>query len=101
MPMKISDIRAAIKAAGYIHADVGGGTPEERQRVGSRIAEAIDELRMLDIPDHFPADIESRNAEVQRCEQLLDRWKAGPGPCPTCPHGLGFNCRICWPQVKP
>lgn len=27
---------------------------------------------------------------------------SGPGPCPTCPHGKGFNCPICWPQqTKP
>lgn len=22
---------------------------------------------------------------------------SGPGPCPTCPHGKGFNCPHCWP----
>lgn len=23
------------------------------------------------------------------------------GPCPTCPHGKGFHCTQCYPQVKP
>ncbi|RVC22820.1 hypothetical protein EN879_16885, partial [Mesorhizobium sp. M7A.F.Ca.AU.002.02.1.1] len=26
---------------------------------------------------------------------------AGPGSCPQCPHGLGFNCSTCWPKGKP
>lgn len=24
---------------------------------------------------------------------------SGPGPCPSCPHGKGFNCPHCWPRV--
>ena len=28
------------------------------------------------------------------------RTHAGPGAPKTCPHGLGFNCRRCWPAPR-
>lgn len=27
-------------------------------------------------------------------------YRYPPGPCPTCKHGKGFNCPICWPKNR-
>lgn len=32
-------------------------------------------------------------AGLPECKNFILR----AAKCPTCPHGLGFNCRTCWP----
>lgn len=31
-------------------------------------------------------------------EETLEEIAPGPGPAPTCRHGLGFNCTHCYPR---
>lgn len=48
-------------------------------------------------------DLASGSSEwAKEARRLIaeDVWRTvrgGPGPAPTCPHGLGFNCRRCYP----
>jgi hypothetical protein len=75
--MKISDIRSAIKDAGYVRASITGGTPDEfkRMRVGPRLAPEVERLQALEIGAHFPDDIASRDKEIARCQQVIERWR--------------------------
>ena len=53
-----------------------------------------DEARRLrgDGPEHCPQCDCANPAGYERCMAC--------GTCPTCPHGLGFHCRTCWPAGR-
>jgi hypothetical protein len=103
MPISITEIREAIRDVGYTRESLTGGTSEEfkRQGVGPKLTEKVAQLRALEISPRFEADIQRRAKEIWRCEQVINRWNSVQDSPKTCPHGLGFNCRECWPQAKP
>lgn len=76
--MKISEIRATIRAADWTRRDLTGGTREEfrRQAVGPALARHVAALRALDIAPRFARDIEDRDHAIAACEHVITRWEA-------------------------
>ncbi len=53
---------------------------------------------LLRVAPHIGNDLhEPYPMGLDECRNFILRAPAGPGPCQACHHGLGFNCRTCWP----
>lgn len=75
--MKIAKIREIIRSGYYLRDMLTGGTLEEfaRQEVGPDLEKKIAEIEALIIPARFTADITEAAAEIDRCREVVERWK--------------------------
>jgi hypothetical protein len=75
--MSINEIRQIIRASAWTRNNFSGINSEfVNQSVGPTLEAKIVELKALQIPARFAADVQARNTEMRACTNMIARWEA-------------------------